>query len=131
MPILRREASHGAMSASGGDGAKGGDGSLVEDDRRGDGGEDQNEKGKGKKGKYHPHHTQWTEEEVEAWLRDTPPFKRPQRQYGSSSAHPPTRESTSFWPGKAGQSSSGGMMQGSHSRYGTTLHPLRSIHLTK
>ena len=72
----------------------------------------------------HPHHTQWNEEEVEAWLRDTPPLKWPSCQYRSSSAHPPTQDAampTSFWPSKKSQSSSGGMMKGTTIGTGLTF----------
>ena len=100
VPTLRYDARHGAMAAAGG---SAGHGDRDRDDpwRAGgydygggeDEGEDEDEnerkgKGKGKgKNKHHKHHTQWSEEEVEAWLRATPPLRWPDRKQGASSAH--------------------------------------------
>ena len=70
----------------------------------------------GKKGKYHPHRTQWTEAEVVEWLGNThlqPILLRSKQQWRRPSGHP-------------GQSSSPASAQhGSHDRYGPIMRPLQ------
>ena len=81
----------------------------------------------GKKGKYHPHRTQWTEAEVVEWLGNTPRYSPPIKLWRIFSPSSYAANSNGRRPsGHPGQSSSPASAQhGSHDTYGPIMRPLQ------